>query len=89
MAGNNKRKDKVPDRFQSIEEFTEFWDKHDITDYPEVWKETGIKLNLVTKPYVLTLDPELGKKLESVARARHTTVKKLVNQWLEEQLRAA
>ncbi len=88
MAGSNKRKDTVPDRFESIEEFSEFWDKHDITDYPKVCKETDIKLNLTTKPYVLTLDPELGQRLETVARTRHTTVKRLVNQWLEEHLRA-
>jgi CopG antitoxin of type II toxin-antitoxin system len=89
MARNDKRRDAVLHRFASIEEFNEFWDKHDITDYPEVWRETDLKLNLLAKPYVLTLDPELGKRLETVARARRTSVKRLVNQWLEERLRTA
>ncbi len=88
MARNNKPQDRIPDQFQSLEEFTNFWDKHDITDYPEVWRETDLKVNLLAKPYILTLDPELAKRLEAVARAKRTTVKNLVNRWLEERLQA-
>lgn len=89
MAKNSKARDAVPDRFPSLEAFTEFWDKHDITDYPEVWRETDLKVNLLTKPYLLTLDPELAKRLKAVARTKRTTVKRLVNRWLEERLRTA
>jgi CopG antitoxin of type II toxin-antitoxin system len=89
MAGSSKKRDKIPDRFASIEEFTDFWDKHDITDYPDVWRETNLKVNLVAEPNIVALDPELAKRLEIVARAKRTTVKRLVNRWLEERLRTA
>jgi hypothetical protein len=88
MARNSKHRDAIPDRFASIEEFTNFWDKHDITDYSDVWRETGEKINLLAKAYVVTLDPHLADRLETVARAKRTTVKRLVNKWLEERLRA-
>jgi hypothetical protein len=50
------QRDPVPDRFASIEDFTEFWDTHDITDYPEVWRETDIKVS-VTAPAVILRTP--------------------------------
>lgn len=50
MPKTKKQRDPVPDRFASIEEFTEFWDTHDITDYPEVWRETDLKVNLQSPP---------------------------------------
>jgi hypothetical protein len=54
-----------------------------------VWRETDLKVNLVTKPYIVTLDPKLAEQLEGVARSKKMTVKQLVNRWLEERLRTA
>lgn len=89
MAKNKKQHDSVPEQFTSIEKFTEFWDTHDITDYPEVWQETDLKVNLLHRAYAVPLNPQLAKKLALIARSKRTTVKRLVNRWLEERVRAA
>ena len=89
MAKNKKQRDSVPERFASIEKFTEFWDTHDITDYPDVWRETDLKVNLLNRSYAVPLNPRLAKKLQVIARSKRTTVKQLVNRWLEERVRAA
>ncbi len=89
MARNKMGRDSLPERFNSLNEFTEFWDAHDITDYPEVWRETELKVNLLRRSYAVPLSSKLAKELRLVARAKRTTVQRLVNRWLEERLRAA
>ena len=89
MPKNKIHRDPAPERFRSLEEFADFWDKHDITDYPDVWRETDLKVKLLKRPYAVPLKPSVAKKLQIVARSKRTTVQQLVNKWLEERLRAA
>ncbi len=89
MARNKIQRDPLPARFGSLADYVAFWDTHDITDYPDVWRETDIKVNLLKRTYSVPLNPKLAERLESVARTRKTTVRRLVQRWLEERLRAA
>lgn len=37
MTSKKKRIDPVPEQFATYEEAAEFWDKHDTTDYPNLF----------------------------------------------------
>ncbi|MBI3740771.1 MAG: hypothetical protein HY257_03305 [Chloroflexi bacterium] len=89
MAKNKSKRDSLPEHFKSLAEFIEFWDNHAITEYPKVWRATDLKVNLLKRAYSVPLDARLAKKLESIARTKKTTVRRLVSRWLEEKLRAA
>ena len=89
MAKNKKQRDPIPDRLASLEERAAFWDTHDITDYPDVWKETNLKVNLLKSGYAVPLNSKLAQELQAIAHAKKTTVRRLVNRWLQERVRTA
>ena len=44
-----KRKDKIPEKFKSIEEIQDFWDKHSTADYWDEMDDVDIQLSPVLK----------------------------------------
>jgi hypothetical protein len=81
---------KIP-KIDSIEELAEFWDTHDITDFEDELKE-------VSEPVFdrggegvvrIRLDPERAEALKRIARARGIDEAELVEEWVNERLRAS
>ncbi|MCC7165370.1 MAG: hypothetical protein IT331_22920 [Anaerolineae bacterium] len=84
----NKKRDPLPDSFETIDEFVEFWDTHSTADYPEAFRPIKGKVNLERRRYYrVSLEAQLGAKLEQRARAQGKSLDALVNQILKEQVR--
>jgi len=80
----NKRK-KIPE-FKSLEEFQDFWDKHDLTEFEDKLKEVSIKVDLKRSKNLVTIDPEILKRIRETAAQKGLKTESLINIWLQEKI---
>ncbi|MBI3912709.1 MAG: hypothetical protein HY327_00725 [Chloroflexi bacterium] len=86
MAENKKRRDALPERFATVEEFEQFWDTHSLADYEDVWREVQFDVTLPAHTLAVPLEPELAREIQKRARKERVPVNELVNRWLKQQL---
>jgi hypothetical protein len=79
MARRSKKRDPIPEHFNSIEEAAEFWDSHDLTDYWDVTSEAHFDVDIQQRVFLTALEPELAKKLVACARERGISTETLIN----------
>lgn len=80
----NKKK-KIPE-FKSLEEFQDFWDKHDLTEFWDKLKEVSIKVDLKRSKNLVTIDPEILRKIRKTAAQKGLKTESLINIWLQEKI---
>jgi predicted DNA binding CopG/RHH family protein len=81
--GKNKRA-KIPE-FISLEEFQDFWDKHDLTEFEDKLKEVFISVDLKRSKNLVTIDPEILKRIRKTAAQKGLKTESLINIWLQEK----
>ena len=79
----------LPERFESLEEAAEFWDRHDVADYDDLTTEVYFDVDLQRRTVLTALEPELAKKVAEVAQRQGISTETLINLWLTEKLTAA
>lgn len=88
MQKSKKKIEPIPDEFKNIMEASDFWDKHDITDYWDYTKEVKFRASLKKEPKYVALEEGIAKKALAVAKERRVSIETLVNLWLKEKLSA-
>jgi len=88
MQKSNKKREPIPDKFKTIMEASDFWDKHDITDYWDNTKEVKCRARLKKEPKYIALEESIAKKALAVAKEKRVSIETLVNLWLKEKLSA-
>ncbi len=79
--------DPLPQSFNTIEEFVEFWDTHSAADYPEAFREIKTPVHIEQRQhYRVALSPRVWKELAEQAQAKGMTLDRLVDQLLSAQL---
>ncbi len=81
---------KIPD-FQSLEEASEFWDTHSITDYLDDLVDVDVEAEFGRPervPVAVYLAPEAVTQLEAVAKRRGMDYQTMLRVWLMERLAA-
>ena len=86
MAGSKKKKDRIPDSFATMEAAGDFWDAHDLADYPESLKPVECELHVPRTPRYVPLDRETAESLSQISKQLHMSFETLVNVWLKERL---
>jgi len=87
MANVNKRKrDRIPEHFESVEEAAEFWDTHDLADYADQTRPARFSVDIQTHRFLTPIEPGLARKLLARARQRGVSTETLINVWLTEKL---
>jgi len=81
--GKNKR-EKIPE-FMSLEEFQDFWDNHDLTEFEDKLKEVSISVDLKRSKNLVTIDPEILKRIRKTAAQKGLKTESLINIWLQEK----
>lgn len=81
MAGS---KQKTAPSFKSVEEFQEFWDSHDVTDFKT--REAHFDVDLRHTRNVVSVEPEIMSKVQATARAKGVGAQTLINLWLAERV---
>ncbi len=80
MAGNIKP---IPDNM-TIEEASEFWDTHDVTDYPT--RIVQFEYTPGEQITFIAIANQFLSQLEQQAKADGITIETLVNLWIQERL---
>jgi len=88
MQKSKKNIEPISDDFKTIMEASDFWDKHDITDYWDDTKEVKFRASLKKEPKYIALEESIAKKALAVAKKKHVSIETLVNLWLKEKLSA-
>jgi len=88
MQKSKKNIEPISDDFKTIMEASDFWDKHDITDYWDDTKEVKFRVSLKKEPKYIALEESIAKKALAVAKKKHVSIETLVNLWLKEKLSA-
>jgi hypothetical protein len=88
MQKSKKKIEPIPDEFKNIMEASDFWDKHDITDYWDDTKEVKFRASFKKEPKYIALEESIVKKTLSVAKKKNVSIETLVNLWLKEKLSA-
>ena len=89
MKKNRKRKrDSLPDEFQSLEEAGEFWDTHSSSDYEEFMQEAHFEVDLKRHSTEVRVSDELIRDVRKIARQQGVATETLVNLWLQEKVSA-
>lgn len=78
MSGN-----KLP-IFKSTDELVEFFDTHDMGEYADDLPEEDFDIRISKRSCLVEIDKTLMKKIAEMAKLRHISTAKLVNNWLEE-----
>ena len=73
-------------QFETIEEFQEFWDSHDLSDYWEKLKEVSFEVDIKSRINLVAVEPHLLAKVRRQAKARGISPQSLVNIWLSEKV---
>jgi hypothetical protein len=81
MAGSRLKK--APS-FTSVDEFQDFWDSHDVTDFRT--REAYFHVDLRHTRNVVSVEPEIMSKVQSAARAKGVGAQTLINLWLAERV---
>lgn len=85
MPRNSMKREPIPKHFRSVEAAAEFWDSHDLTDYSGSTRDAHFRVDVRRRVFLTALDPELAKKLTTVARKRGISTETLINMWLAER----
>ena len=86
MRRSNKKREPIPQHFQSVAEAAEFWDSHDLTDYWDQTREASFEVDIQRRVFLTALEPKLAKKLTECARKQGVSTETLINVWLTEKM---
>ena len=89
MRRSNKKREPIPEHFQSVAEAAEFWDSHDLTDYWDQTREASFEVDIQRRVFLTALEPKLAKKLTECARKQGVSTETLINVWLTEKMTEA
>ena len=83
----NKNRDPIPENFETLEEFWEFWDEHSLADYEDKLQEIEIEVNLQDEgTEIIALDKSVSEQIGEIASQQGISKAALVNLWLKEKL---
>lgn len=80
-----KRRDPIPENFESLEAAAEFWDTHSLADYSDEFRTAkNVKIDLDSRR--LRLENGLAQKIGRIARQHGVSSETLMNLWLQQKL---
>jgi len=81
-----KKRDALPDHFNSLEEAGEFWDTHSGADYEEymIPVDFDVDLKWIVEEFRVAYD--VMREVRKIARQRGFSTEALINLWLREKV---
>jgi hypothetical protein len=72
MPNKRKKHDALPEEFSSFEAATEFWDKHDTTDFPDAFSEVEVNVDLKGRRMEIDIDEDVADLLRKESSRTRT-----------------
>jgi len=80
-----RRREPLPEHFGSLEEAGAFWDTHDSADYETSMRNVKMRVRLRGHRYLVPLDSDLYRKVETIAKQRGISTQTLISMWIQEK----
>jgi hypothetical protein len=80
-----RKQEPLPENFESIEEFWEFWDTHSSADYEELMEDVAVDIDIRSSRVYCAVAKDLLTQLRAQARRQGVSTETLVNLWLREK----
>ena len=81
------KKDTLPETFNTIDEFVEFWDNHFTTDYPEAFSDViEVETKRKGKYYLIEIDEDVENLLRNKSREKGISAGKYANNILRKNI---
>ena len=86
MRESKVKRKPIPKRFADIDEASDFWDTHDLSDYLDLTRAVDFDVDIQRRVFLTALEPQLAKKLTYIARKQGIATETLINVWLAEKI---
>lgn len=83
---NTIERDILPENFDSLETFWEFWDNHSSADYEDLMEPVEAEIDLSSSKIYCAIAKSLLSEVRTQARKQGVSTETLVNLWLQEKL---
>lgn len=83
---NLVQRDILPDNFESLEEFWQFWDTHSTADYEDFMEDVEVEIELPRRKLYFSLAQDLLVKVRDQARRQGISAETLINLWVQEKV---
>lgn len=75
----------LPENFESIAEFQEFWDTHGSADYEELMEDVEVDIDIHSSRVYCAVAKDLLAQVRAQARRQGVSTETLINLWLREK----
>jgi len=82
----SKRRDTIPEHFNSAEEAGEFWDSHSAAEYWDEMEEEEMEFDIRKRTFLVPVDGRIYLLAKKQAEAKHSTVEQIINALLAREL---
>ena len=82
----SKRRDTIPEHFNSAEEAGEFWDTHSAADYHDEMEAAEMEFDISKRTFLVPVDSRIYQLAKKPAEAEHRTVEQIINTLLNREL---
>ncbi len=81
-----KKRDPLPETFDSISEAASFWDSHDSTDYEDMMEDVDFQVEIRRHVYLVPISGPVLDALRQKARSQGVSTETLVNLLLQRHI---
>ena len=89
MKNKRKKFEPIPEEFTSYEEAAKFWDTHDTTDYPDVFKTVDVEAEFRKRHYEIEVEEDVIKVLKERSNKLGVSISRLASDMLRKQISRA
>ena len=83
------KRELLPENFESLEEFQEFWDTHSSADYEDLMEDVEVDIDIRSSRVYCAVAKDLLAQLRTQARRQGVSTETLINLWLREKVTEA
>jgi hypothetical protein len=80
-----KKRDPLPESFDSIAEAAEFWDTHDSADYEDIMEDVDFEVDINRHIYFVPVAESVFEIVREKARSQGVSTETMVNLLLQKQ----
>jgi len=80
-----KKRDPLPESFNSLAEAAEFWDTHDSADYEDIMEDVDFEVDIKRHIYFVPVAESVFGMVREKARSQGVSTETMVNLLLQEQ----
>jgi hypothetical protein len=81
-----KKRNPLPETFDSISEAAAFWDNHDSTDYEDIMADVEFQVDIKRHVYLVPISGPVLEGLRQKARSQGVSTETLVNLLLQKHV---